>query len=57
METETREYIEQLKNATDALKECLRLSETDEWWFKGIWYWTSQIASLRESLRYTLKGE
>ena len=53
----TQNIIEQLKNATEGLNQCLELVETDDWWMKGIWYWISQIALLRESLRYALKDD
>ena len=53
----TQNIVEQLKNATEGLNQCLELAEKDDWWMKGIWYWTSQIALLRESLRYALKDD
>ena len=57
MTQETIDIIEQLKNATEGLNQCLELVKKDDWWMKGVWYWTSQITSLRESLRDTLKDE
>ena len=53
----TQNIVEQLKNATEGLNQCLELVEKDDWWMNGVWYWTSQIASLRESLRYALKDD
>ena len=55
--TNVQNIEEQLKNAIEGLNQCLELAERDDWWMKGIWYWTSQIASLRESLRYALKDD